>query len=231
MSAGSLVFADAVEVGDAAAYLQRLLRLDRALPVRLRCEGTRLGLFAATPLGVIALRVVELADALTLDATVSGSGLLARVEDLVADPESRRRPLLLQLPERRDTAWASTLPPSSGWRWLGAVSQNQARTAVEWGRAAFREQVEAQGTDAPARASADAIAERLWSREVISLHDDGGEVGLPLRLLHAAHTLGFLGDADAHDVRASGPWVWLDAEFGSVYWRPSAATGLTPQPR
>src|SRR3954454_20514566 len=87
-------------VTDAGAFLARLARLDRSLPVRLRSTPAgRTALWARVPWGVLVTR--EVAGPGPGDATVAAAELLA----VLAAGSG-------ELPGRRDAAWQWPLPPA-----------------------------------------------------------------------------------------------------------------------
>lgn len=240
------------------AFLGRLLRWDKAAVVRLRsAEGEPvLGVFGHPPFGgVLAVKSVALTGegaAVAVDATVSAGQLLDAVVRQAADGGEFALPGSVTGP-----AWAGLLPPREGWRreaLLDAAAVRQAASAVV---AEFRARTEALPPEQRTRAELDALAEELWSRPLPAAawagsgpgsdpgsgtdFGPGSGSGLTLRIVHAAHALGFLraparADAPAGDgefaVLTAGPWVRLRTGYGSVAARTaSAASGLTFSPR
>ncbi|CAG6393253.1 hypothetical protein NMG29_08170 [Streptomyces cocklensis] len=211
------------EAADLAAFLGRLVRWDKAAVVRLRSAAGEpaLGVFGHPPFGgVLAVRstAVRGADALAaaVDATVSAGQLLEAVS---AAAEGFELP-----PSVTGPAWAGLLPPQSGWQRVAEFDPGQVRKAAVEAVAEFRARTEALPEQERTRAALDALAEELWTRPY---------QGTTLRVVHAAHALGFLrGDGDdAVALLAAGPWTRLRTGYGSVaVRRESAAAGLSFSP-
>ncbi|MDX3098742.1 hypothetical protein PV703_01005 [Streptomyces sp. ME01-24h] len=212
-----LRLADAREADGFAAFLARLLRWDKAAVVRLRASGTALAVFGQPPFGagVLAVRTAELDGAAgDLDSTVSAGQLLDGIDDVtgtVAVPAPVTGP-----------AWAGLLPPRGGWeRVPGLPSAEDVRAAAAAAVTEFRERSEALPPGNRTRVELDAIADDIWSRQL-------GTTGLPLRVVHAAHALGFLrpvripvpaprtAGQPTVLLLAAGPWLRLRTPYGSV---------------
>lgn len=216
-----LVAGDVLDLRDAAAYLRRLLRLDPNALVRLRSAGTLVGLFSQPPLGVLAMRTMDVVGLPELDRTVAAGELVVAMERAHEHGDTA-----IELPAARDSAWIGALPTAGSWSWLTSVSGEQVRAIVDAGAERFRSATAALTGDARSSSAAlDAEAQRLWSQDVMTAEYAGERVGLPLRVFAAARTLGFLAEDDPVDVRISTSWLWLDATYGSVYLR--RATGLS----
>ncbi|MFG1806014.1 hypothetical protein [Streptomyces sp. NPDC049040] len=211
------------EAADLAAFLGRLVRWDKAAVVRLRSarDEPALGVFGHPPFGgVLAVRSAALrgAEALAaaVDATVSAGQLL---EVVTAAPEGFELP-----PSVTGPAWAGLLPPRGGWRRMAEFDPEQVRKAAAEAVAEFRARTEELPQQERTRAVLDALAEELWTRPY---------QGTTLRVVHAAHALGFLrGDGeDTFALLAAGPWTRLRTGYGSVaVRRESPAAGLTFSP-
>lgn len=211
------------EAADLAAFLGRLVRWDKAAVVRLRsAEGEpALGVFGRPPFGgVLAVRSAALrgADAVAaaVDATVSAGQLLEAV--------SARAAGFPLPPSVTGPAWAGMLPPRSGWQPVARLDAVQVRKAAAEVVAEFRARTEGLPPEGRTRAALDALAEELWTRPY---------QGTTLRVVHAAHALGFLrGDGDdALTLLAAGPWTRLRTDYGSVAVRresPAAGLSFTP---
>lgn len=237
-----LLLADAREAADLAAFLVRLLHYDKAASVRLRAHGTALAVFGHPPFDVLAIRAALLAEEAELDTTVSAGRLLDGLDEetgAAAVPEPVTGP-----------PWAGLLPPRGGWERVGELPLDTVRQAVARGVAEFRARTENLAPDRRTRAELDRIAAEIWSRplEGTALEGAGPEgigpegVGsLPLRAVHAAHSLGFLRPArvpaqaqeppEAVAVLRSGPWLRVRTAYGSVALRRGAAgPGLSVTP-
>ncbi|MEU1618253.1 hypothetical protein ABZ479_13275 [Streptomyces sp. NPDC005722] len=225
-----LRLADAREADGFAAFLARLLHWDKAAVVRLRASGTVLAVFGQPPFGggVLAVRTAELDGAAgDLDSTVSAGQLLDGIDDVtgtVAVPAAVTGP-----------AWAGLLPPRGGWEPVrGLPSAEDVRAVAAAAVTEFRDRSEALRPESRTRAELDAIADDIWSRQL-------GATGLPLRVVHAAHALGFLrpvrtvvpaprtSEQPAVLLLAAGPWLRLRTPYGSVAVR-RGLPGLSVSP-
>ncbi|MEU8297999.1 hypothetical protein AB0C04_12020 [Micromonospora sp. NPDC048909] len=211
-----------VGVADAGAFLARLLRLDPALPVRLRpVDGGRTALWARLPWQVLVVRTV--AGPGPGDVTVSAAELLAELE--------RSGPAL---PARRDAQWRWPLPPAASrpvetlpaadlWR-IARAAAGTLRAASEHGVA---------GRAVGQRALRDALLDHV---AVLVTPEDppGAPVEVPQRLVQGLVRMGFLGppdgsrpEADAQ-VRVGGRWVGLVGPYGAAWSQKATDLGLTP---
>ncbi|MFI1090824.1 hypothetical protein [Streptomyces sp. NPDC020917] len=228
--------AGAIRAGEAelAAFLGRLVRWDKTAAVRLRSDAGEpaLGVFGQPPFGgVLAVKSVALggpAVAAPVDATVSAGELL---EALAGAAQSGEFTVPASV---TGPAWAGLLPPRGGWHREAVLEPDLVREAAARTVAEFRTRTEALVPEQRTRAEMDALAEELWTRPLA-----GPVRGVTLRLVHAAHALGFLqpgAGAGAGDeqlaVLTAGPWMRLRTGYGSVAMRSaSAASGLTVSPR
>ncbi|MEU0931753.1 MULTISPECIES: hypothetical protein [unclassified Embleya] len=209
----SVLRLDAAAGTDLGGYLTRLLRYDRRAVVRVRADGSVLGTFGHPPFGeaasgVITLRTSELAEPATVDATVSAGQLL----DAIADDASVRLPASVTGP-----GWAGMLPPRTGWERVAELAVLDLGREVAAGVAEFRSRTE----PGMPRAEFDRIAADIWTRPLPGR--------LPLRAAHAAQSFGFLGPPDPEarvEVLTVGPWLRLEARYGSVSVRRPDAPGL-----
>ncbi|AQT72551.1 MULTISPECIES: hypothetical protein [unclassified Streptomyces] len=233
---GQLRFADSGEAADLAAFLGRLVHYDRAAAVRLQALGGALGVFGRPPsFEVLAIRTVRLAVpvATPLDVTVSAGELLESVDEASAEatvPGPVTGP-----------PWTGVLPPRGGWRQVPGLPGPEAITQVLAASVAeFRARDEALPAQHRTRSERDRIGREIWSRTL-------GDTELPLRVAHAAQSLGFLRPVratvsapstasasasaapgpDPVALLASGSWLRLRTPYGSVATRrPGAAGGL-----
>ncbi|MFC4035398.1 hypothetical protein ACFO3J_28590 [Streptomyces polygonati] len=214
-----------------AAFLGRLVRWDKAAVVRLRSAAGEpaLGVFGHPPFGgVLAVKSMALRGGGVeeqVEATVSAGELLETVAEAVRGGE-------FEVPRSvTGPAWAGLLPPRAGWRreaeFEGGVVRELAGRVV----AEFRARTEALVPERRTRAELDGLAEELWRRPL-----PAGPAGtaVTLRVVHAAHALGFLpaeGRAEAVAVLSAGSWVRLRTAYGSVATRAaSGAAGLSVSP-
>ncbi len=218
-----LHLADEGEAADLAAFLSRLLHYDRSAAVRLQGAGTALAVYGRPPsFEVLAVRAVRLAKPyedgidVTLDVTVSAGELLESVDEQAV---TARVPAAVTGPP-----WAGVLPPRGGWRAeAGLPAPDALRALVAAAVAEFRARTAELAAEARTRAELDRIGREIWSRTV-------GDTGLPVRVVHAAQSLGFLrppgapgSREDAPKLFSSGAWLRLRTPFGSVALRRAGA--------
>ncbi|MFB7630422.1 hypothetical protein ACFC0M_05655 [Streptomyces sp. NPDC056149] len=250
-----LRFADAGEAADLAAFLGRLIHYDRGAAVRLQAGGGVLAVFGRPPsFEVLAIRTARLAErgadaragapggasvgveggvgGLGLDVTVSAGELL---EGITESEGSVIVPAAVTGPP-----WAGVLPPRGGWtRVPGLPSPDALVRTVSAAVAEFRARDEALPPQGRTRSERDRIGREIWSRTL-------GDTELPLRVVHAAQSLGFLrgatgagvpgaragvgGAAPVVALLAAGGWLRLSTPYGSVAVRvggPAGRTGLS----
>ncbi len=216
---GSLRLADAGEAADLAAFLGRLLHYDRAAAVRLQAGGGVLAVFGRPPsFEVIAIRSVRLREAgAAFDVTVSAGDLL---EGVAEDRAEMAVP-----PAVTGPPWAGVLPPRGGWRPVeGLPEVPEMARAVAAAVAEFRRRDEELPEERRTRAERDRIGRDIWSRTL-------GATGLPLRVVHAARSVGFLRPPGAAPgageaaLFAAGSWLRLRTAYGSIVVR-VGGTGL-----
>jgi hypothetical protein len=209
-----LHLADETEAADLAAFLSRLLHYDRGAAVRLQAAGTALAVFGRPPsFEVLAIRAVRLAkpyeDGLdvTLDVTVSAGELLESVDEAAATavvPGAVTGP-----------PWAGLLPPRGGWRREPGLPEPAALHALVGAAVAeFRSRTQELPAERRTRGELDRIGREIWSRTV-------GGTRLPVRAVHAAHSLGFLRPGQVPGeggpgLFSSGAWLRLRTPYGSV---------------
>ncbi|MFF7893750.1 hypothetical protein ACFZDI_17990 [Streptomyces sp. NPDC007907] len=204
-----LHLADEGEAADLAAFLSRLLHYDRGAAVRLQAAGTALAVFGRPPsFEVLAVRAVRLAKPyekgleVTLDVTVSAGEFLETVDEKACTavvPSAVTGP-----------PWAGVLPPRSGWRAEPGLPAPEAlRELVTAVVAEFRSRTQELPPEARTRTELDRIGRDVWSRTV-------GDTRLPVRAVHAAHSLGFLRPGVPPALFSSGAWLRLRTPYGSV---------------
>jgi hypothetical protein len=208
-------------VGDAGAYLARLVRLDAAALVRLRPAGdSTVALWARLPFDALVTRRVR-AD-FAEDRTVRAADLLAVLSAGGAE-----------LPSRRDTEWRWPLPSGPGRvverlpvaevRRLGTAAATTLREAVSGG---------VGGRPVGERVLRDALLDHV---AVVVITDDGERVDLPQRLVQAVIRMGFVGPAEGPaptgetaEVRLAGGWVGLAGPYGTGWLRRSSPLSVRP---
>ncbi|GGT59348.1 hypothetical protein [Streptomyces purpureus] len=209
-----LHFADAREAADLAAFLARLIHYDRAAAVRLQAGGGALAVFGRPPsFEVLAIRTARLADPAVFDRTVSAGELLEGIEETAGKavvPDMVTGP-----------PWAGVLPPRGGWRELpGLPDVTGMRGAVAAAVAEFRARDEELPPERRTRAERDRLGREIWSRTL-------AETPLPLRAVHAAHSLGFLPPQEVPvALLTAGTWLRLRTPYGSIALR-TPGSGLT----
>lgn len=219
---GALLPGAETDTADLEVFLGRLVLLDRTALVRLRA-GTRgagyLTAYARLPFDVLVGRSVRGTLDGDQDVTVSAADLAAVLAAI--DPSAQV--LAAALPTRHDAGWRGPLPPVSTWRRLDAVPVGTVRRLVSAGISAFRE---AQAHVNSPRAG-QVAAQALLDHETLTVSDGTRTAVLPLRVLHAAWRMGFLGEHDEADctVSVAGGWIRLAAPYGSAY-RHSGGLGL-----
>ena len=214
---------------DAAPFLARLVRLDRAAVVRLRPAGDRVTLWAALPWGVLVGRTVAgaLAAAVPKDVTVGAAALLESLSS--GDPLASRRDDWL--PARRDADWRMALPPSVGVAVERVAAADLQRIAVA--AAGTLREASTQGVGGRAvgqRALRDALLDHV---AIVATPPAGGSVEVPQRLVQAVVKMGFLGNTDADadalvDIRTAGRWVGLSAPYGVAWLPPVSQFAVKP---
>jgi hypothetical protein len=201
------------DAADLAAFCARVLRLDPRGLVRLRQAADRLTAYSRLPLEVLVSRTVHGgAQSAAVDSTLAAAALLAVLEGERAEPGPPR-----------DAEWRGSLPPVSGWRRLDLVPVAAIEDAVRAGMAAF-EQVRGQP-------GATAVGESLLDHRALTVTDGDHRAVLPLRVLHAAWRMGFLGADPRHSgaecaVSVAGGWARLAAPHGSAYHHTSPGLSL-----
>lgn len=222
---------DPAERADVAAFARRAAAMDEAAAVRLICRGGGIRLWARTPFGALITRLVVGTG--SAEDQVVLAHALAQAAGSRPQAQSERIDLGYLMP----SAWQGMLPPPTGF------------TAVEMVAAQEILDLAARGRDlATAESGPAGIAPSLLEQEVLHVTtettgpddpdnsndpdapDDSAQpsaTGVPMRMLFALTGAGFIparaGKAPAGErVRIStrGPWVRIDARFGSTYWRP-----------
>ncbi|MFC5995208.1 hypothetical protein ACFQE5_13405 [Pseudonocardia hispaniensis] len=216
MTTTALRLADAVERDDLGAFTARVVRLDPAAQVRLRCVGQRVTAWASTPFDVLATRSVH-GTMQPADVTVPASGLLTALAVERADPID---------PGPGGAPWQPPFPPDEGWSFVDNVPAAELERLTERGLALAREHAGPLGPPAS-----------LLDQAVLTVQGESGPpVKVPTRCLFALSGMGFLapaehgaGDAPAMvRVSATSSWLRLDARYGAVVRRRIMALPLYP---
>ena len=211
-------------IADAGAFLARLVRLDRAAPVRLRpgagSTGGHTVLWARLPWSVLVTRRVAGVGPAGGDVTVSASALLAALAEGVP-----------ALPPRRDADWRWPLPPATG-RNVEAVAPGELTRLAAAAADTVREA--AAGGVGGRAVGQRAIRDALLDHVALTVASESvSPVEVPQRLVQAVARMGFLG-TESDDRRppaqvcVAGTWIGISAPYG-VAWLQKATT-LTLMP-
>ncbi|MEH1101717.1 hypothetical protein [Micromonospora sp. CPCC 205561] len=214
------------DAADAGAFLARLVRLERAAPVRLRSADVagRTALWGRLPWGVLVVRTV--AGPGPGDATVAAGELLAVLSSGGG-----------ALPARRDEQWRWPLPPTRSRR-VETLPGGELRRIAAAAAGALREASThgVAGRAVGQRALRDALLDHV--PVVVTPDDPSGEpVEVTQRMVQGMVRMGFLGvagegaaaagDCDVQ-VRVAGRWVGLVGPYGATWSQ--KATDLAVRP-
>lgn len=180
-----------------AAHLDRLHSWDSQALVRLVSRRTALGIYGAPPMGVMSFVALPLKEPATVELDVTLPAVMARAA--LVDGETA------SLDGVSAPAELSFLPPADGWHLPIQGVAGDLIPMVEESVAEFRAR-------SAAVLDTQVLADQLWDRPSFG--------GLPMRMLHAAHRLGFIVD-DGSRVSActvSG-WKRLTTVRGQVFIR------------
>jgi hypothetical protein len=190
---------DAGARGNLVAFVERARRLDGAAVIRLRKRSEEVLLaWASTGFDVLASRVVA--------GVVRPPDVCAGADELleglaVAGPSG-----YVDTGFPMDSVWRWVLPPDSGFAHVDDVPVDTVLGLAQRGADVSKE----QGAKGPPVS--------LLDQEVLSVSCAGVTVGVPLRCLFALTAMGFVGEGVVR-VRTVGPWLRVDASYGSVYYR------------
>lgn len=204
------------EVTDAAAFLARLVRLDRGALVRLRSVASgRTTLWTRLPWGVMASRTV--AGAGPGDVTVFAAALLPKVVHSAAG-----------LPPRQDARWRWPLPPGPG-ELLEEIPAAHVRRLASAAAETLREAAQrgVGGRAVGERMLRDALLQHV--AVVVTGQDPAVRVEVKQGLVQGIARMGFLGsDSGMVQVRRAGSWVGLAARYGVAWSPPVRALQISP---
>jgi hypothetical protein len=187
------------------AYGRRQLAWDASLAVRLVVQGQALGVYTAPPTKVLGFVALPVGDPEPeFDTTVTLESFIAMIEssdDGVLDISA-----LTDAPVSA-AAGVATLPPACGWQIpIQGVAGDLWKTVQE-AVAEFTER--SRGATPAAQQS---IADEIWDRPAWG--------GLPMRVLHSAQRLGFLGNDQSKVAAATcGTWRRFSTVRGQVFYR------------
>jgi hypothetical protein len=192
---------DAADRANLTAFVERVRRLDDAAVIRLRQRSSDvLAAWAPTGFDVLASRVAI------------GS---VRPPDICAGADELLRGLAASDPSGdvdagfpMDSAWRGALPPDSGFAIVDDVPAAAVLDLAQRGAEVSKE----HGAQGPPVS--------LLDQEVIHVTGAGVTVGVPMRCVFALTAMGFVDRADGVvRVRTVGPWLRIDARYGSVHYR------------
>lgn len=204
-----------------AAFLGRVTGWDDRSAVRVQVRGAVLGVYAPSPLDVlafVALPLVASADE-SIDRTVSAG----RVRDILGDVSRLGPSTQLVLPDEiTGSPTLAVLPPTSPWSPGERGMAGDLTPRIDAAVAEFRASVPRSGS-----VHAELLAEATWDRP--------GWGGVPMRALHAARLLGFLTHPGARVETATvSGWKRLVTPAGQIFVRNTAGPvrlSLVPQAR
>ncbi|HET7900752.1 MAG TPA: hypothetical protein VFL59_06155 [Candidatus Nanopelagicales bacterium] len=189
-----------------AAFLGRIVGWDERAAVRVQARGSVVGVYAPSPLDVLAFVALPLASAVDVevDETVSAG----RLRDIVGDVSRLPDVSGVRLPDAvAGSASLAVLPPRGTWLQGERGMAGDVSPLVDDAVAEFRRSVPRSGSF-----NAELVAEAAW--------DAPGWGGLPMRALHAARLLGFLNHPGARIETATiSGWKRLVTPAGQVFVR------------
>lgn len=211
---------DAVERDDLAVFCARAVRLDGAVPIRLRGVDGRVEAWAPTPFDTLVTRAVH-GTVTPGDVTVAGSDLLAALS-VVGGPS-------VDAGTRCDERWRAPLPPGATWSRIDDVPAAEVDALAERG-------VEAARAGEPSGRPSAALLDQMVLT-VTPGDAPGDEARVPMRCVFALAGMGFLAGGGGEEegvVRVSTggspgrDWLRLDARGGAVVRRRRASLVLRP---
>lgn len=212
-----LAVPDPSDRDDLRTLLRRLLKLDEATVVRVTESGDGLlRIWARTPFGPLVARGAGGASP-GGDLVIAADHLLTELDVL----PSGDRDGLLDPGMPMTSSWQGLLPPTDGFALVEEVPAQVLLDLAESGRDAARE------TSGPA-----GLPPSLLDQVALTVGaDTASPVGVDMRTVFSLATCGFIPERSGRApegelVRVSvrGPWVRLDARFGSAFRRPDSLT-------
>lgn len=211
--------ADPAERANLSAFLSRALRMDEAVPVRLRRRGDQhVAAWVTTGFETLAVRTVA-GDLGVVDMTVGA--------DLVRAGLRTGRPI--DLGYSMDSAWRGALPPAEGFTHIDDVPARTLVQLSEQGAALAEEHGSKHGPPAG-----------LLDQTVLTVSAGQDRVEVPMRVVFTLTAMDFIphsGDrAESHRiaadeivrVRATASWLRIDARYGSVARRRGGRIPIFP---
>ena len=213
--ADHLVVPDPADRDDLRTLLRRLLRLDEAAVVRVTAGGEgRLHVWARTPFGALVVRGLG-GTCPGGDVVVGADHLLTELDVLPRGDRAGRLDPGLPL----TSSWQGALPPVDGFTAVEEIPAQVLLDLAEAGRGAARENAGPAG-----------LPPSLLDQRALTVGaETDTPVGVDMRTVFSAVTCGFVPeregrapDGEPARVSTRGPWVRLDARFGSVFRRADA---------
>lgn len=189
-----------------AAFLGRIVGWDERAAVRVQARGRVVGVYAPSPLDVLAFVALPLAAEVDgeIDETVSAG----RLRDIVGDVSRLPDASDVRLPDAvTGSASLAVLPPRGTWAQGERGIAGDVSPLVDGAVAEFRRTVPRSGS-----LNAELVAEAAW--------DAPGWGGVPMRALHAARLLGFLNHPGAKlETATISGWKRLVTPAGQIFVR------------
>lgn len=236
---------DPAERADVAAFARRAAAMDEAAAVRLICRGGGVRLWARTPFGALITRLV-VGTGSAEDQVVLAHALAQAADSrpqTQGEAQGEAQDERIDLGYLMPSAWQGMLPPPTGFTAVEMVAAQEILDLAARGRDV------AAAESGPAGIAPSLLEQKVLhvttettgpgDRDISNDPDDTDDpddpdgpaqpsaTGVPMRMLFALTGAGFIpargGKAPAGErVRIStrGPWVRIDARFGSTYWRP-----------
>lgn len=198
---------DRAALADLAPALRHAVTLDPGSIARVRLGGGSATVLVRLPFDVLVARTVAADRSEPLDLTATGADLLRWLD---AQPEDAAEP------QRRDTEWRTSLPPTTGWRRIETVPDTVIRDLVRTGGIALKDAAARAGV--PGAQPRAEVADALLDTVVLTATDDSGaRAEITLRAMSALTRMGFLPRGGYAYIDAAGRWIRLVAEYGTVY--------------
>jgi hypothetical protein len=192
---------DAGSRANLAVFVERARRLDDAAVIRLRERSdSALVAWAATGFDVLASRVFV--------GAVKPPDICAGADELLRGLAAPDPSGYVDTGFAMDSAWRGRLPPDSSFVHVDDVPASVVLDLAQRGADVSKE----QGAQGPPVS--------LLDQEVLQVSGAGVTVGIPMRCVFALTAMGFVSDAadEVVRVRTVGPWLRIDAPYGSVYY-------------
>lgn len=199
---------DAADRADLVRLLSRTAAMDEAAPVRIAAGGGGVRLWARTPFGPYITRLFV--------GEASAADQVTLVHPLMQTARSVGTDGRIDLGYLMPSAWQGMLPPTGGFE---LREELRAQDLIDLSHRARTVAVTESG---PA-----GIAPSLLEQPVITIDTPAEPLTIPMRMVFALTSAAFIPLRSGHTrpgektrLATRGPWLRLDARFGSVLWRP-----------